>query len=75
MMANAYDPYREALVVETNTIWPAELANVEPSRRAQVNQALHAEPQSAANLDYVRMHTGFCREITVAAADLDRLAS
>ncbi|MBS0210434.1 MAG: hypothetical protein JSS27_15940 [Planctomycetes bacterium] len=74
-MANAYDPYREALVVETNTIWPTELATVEPARRAQVDHALHAEPQAAANLDYVRLHTGFCREITVSPADMERLAS
>jgi hypothetical protein len=25
-MADTFDPYREALVMETNTLWPAELA-------------------------------------------------
>ncbi len=74
-MANAFDPYREALVVETNTIWPAELGDTPPVERAKVEAALHADPKSAANLDYVRMHTGFCREIIVSAADLQRLAS
>ncbi|HEX4131237.1 MAG TPA: hypothetical protein VHZ24_14450 [Pirellulales bacterium] len=72
-MANAFDPYREALVVETNTVWPDELADVPPRDRFQLEHQLHADPQAAANMDYVRLHTGFCREITVSRADLTRL--
>jgi hypothetical protein len=72
-MANAFDPYREALVVETNTIWPDALGAVAPAERPGIEHRLHAEPQSATNMDYVRLHTGFCREITVDRADLERL--
>ena len=72
-MANAYDPYREALVVETETIWPDEYDTWDESERERVAERLHAEPQSAAELDYVRMHTGFARQITVTAADLERV--
>lgn len=69
----AFDPYREALVVETNTIWPAELTGVEPDQRPGVEERLHAAPQQAAKLEYVRLPTGFCRQITVTAEDLSRL--
>jgi hypothetical protein len=72
-MANAFDPYREALVVETNTVWPAEFDDLPPEQRARIDESLHAKPAEATNLDYSRMHTGFCRDITVAQADLDRL--
>jgi hypothetical protein len=34
---------------------------------------LHASPKDAAHLEYVRMHTGFRRQITVTPEDLDRL--
>lgn len=72
-MANAFDPYREALVVETNTIWPAEYRNLDPGDRARIENQLHSEPQAAASMDYQRQHTGFCREITVTPDDLARL--
>ncbi|MBL9084944.1 MAG: hypothetical protein JNK76_24280 [Planctomycetales bacterium] len=72
-MANAFDPYREALVVETNTIWPAEMAGIAPNERAQLAAKLHAAPKDAADLDYTRLHTGFCRDITVTEADLARV--
>jgi hypothetical protein len=72
-MANAFDPYREALVVETNTIWPAELAGLSPRDKAQIEARLHSAPQEAADLDYTRLHTGFCRDITVTAADMERV--
>ena len=72
-MADDFDPYREALVVEQLTNWPAEFDNWEPAAKARVEQALHAEPKAAAQLEYVRQHTGFRREITVTEADLERL--
>lgn len=73
-MANAFDPYREALVVETRTIWPDEFAHIDEAERERIEQLLHAQPQQCAELDYTRLHTGFCRDITVTQADLDRLA-
>jgi len=72
-MPDKFDPYREALVLETRTLWPEELRQVEPSERQQIAERLHAEPQSAGHLEYVRLHTGFCRQITVTAADVERL--
>jgi hypothetical protein len=72
-MANAFDPYREALVVETVTIWPDEYDSLDEQERERLEQRLHAAAQEAADLDYVRLHTGFCRQITVTPADLDRV--
>lgn len=73
-MANAFDPYREALVVENSTIWPEEYADWDPGRKAELAERLHADPQACAALDYVRLHTGFAREITVTPEDLERLS-
>ena len=72
-MSENFDPYREALVVETKTLWPAELASVPAADRPRIEAALHADPQHAAQLEYVRLHAGFCRQITVTAAELERL--
>jgi len=72
-MANAFDPYREALVVETNTIWPAEYAEWSAADKARIETKLHATPSEAAELDYTRLHTGFCRDITVTPADVERV--
>ncbi len=72
-MADKFDPYREALVVETKTIWPEGLAPSDPAQRVQIEQRLQAEPAKAAELAYVRLYSGFSREITVTAADLERL--
>ncbi len=73
-MANAFDPYREALVIETSTIWPEEYEDWSAADRARIEQLLHAKPQDAADLDYVRQHTGFCRQITVTEQDLERVS-
>lgn len=72
-MANAFDPYREALVVEEDTIWPDEYDAWDEARRGDVARRLHAAPQQAANLDYVRLHTGFCRQIVVTPEDVERV--
>jgi hypothetical protein len=72
-MGDRFDPYREALVVETATVWPEELSGVGPAERARVEAALHADPARAAQLEYVRLYTGFCRRITVTPQDLERL--
>lgn len=72
-MAEKFDPYRDALVVETLTVWPPELSAPESAARAELEKRLHAAPDKAADLEYVRLHAGFCRKITVTAGDLERL--
>jgi hypothetical protein len=72
-MSDPFDTYREALVVETATVWPDELKNVSQPERDALEKRLHADPAQAAELEYVRLYTGFCRRITVTAADLQRL--
>jgi hypothetical protein len=73
-MADKYDPYREALVMETQTEWPEEFAGVSPAERARLSLRLHETPEQAANLEYVRTHTGFCRRIVVTAEDVARVS-
>jgi hypothetical protein len=73
-MADDFDPYREALVMETSTVWPEEYDDLDPATRHRIEAQLHAEPDKATTLDYVRMHTGFRRQITVDAADVARLS-
>lgn len=72
-MANAFDPYREALVVETNTVWPAEFDGLSLAEKGRIEAALHAAPKDCADLDYTRLHTGFCRDVTVTADDVARI--
>jgi len=72
-MGEKFDPYRDALVVETDTVWPDDLPAVNPVDRDRIEAQLHADPQKAAELAYVRLHTGFLRQITVTPADLERL--
>ena len=71
-MADKFDRYREALVVETATVWPAE-NNVSSSKRAEIEQKLHADAAACSQLEYVRVPTGFCRKITVTAEDIERV--
>ena len=73
-MADKYDPYREAIVVEETTIWPDELDEVDLDLKQQVESALHANPEAATHLEYIRMHTGFCRQITVTEQELEQHA-
>jgi hypothetical protein len=72
-MSNAFDPYREALVVERLTVWPNSCEDWSGTDKARVEALLHDSPQDAADLDYLRQHTGFARVITVTEADLDRV--
>ena len=74
-MANEFDPYREALIVENVTIWPDEYDDWSLADRQRIEALLHSEPQQAAQLEYIRQHTGFCRQITVTPADLERVAA
>ena len=73
-MADDFDPYREALIIEALTLWPEEFEDLDPAERHRIESALHADPASAAQLNYVRMHTGFLRQITVTPADVERLS-
>lgn len=76
-MANSYDPYRDALVIETLTVWPDDLpgAPLGDSARRHVEERLHADPARAAELEYVRLAAGFVRKITVTTADMQWIAS
>jgi hypothetical protein len=72
-MADKFDPYREALVVETNTIWSADFLDLPANERSRLEAALHSDPAHCEHLEYVRVHTGFCRQITVTPGDVQRL--
>jgi hypothetical protein len=74
-VADKFDPYREALVVETATVWPADCAQVQQAQRSVLEEKLHADPAACAQLEYIRVHTGFCRRITVTPTDITRLSS
>lgn len=72
-MATEFDRYRDALVIETYTIWPEEYDDWSPADRVRIESALHTDPEKAADLRYERLHTGFARVITVTPEDLARL--
>lgn len=74
-MAHPFDPYREALVVEQRTVWPPTLGSFSVQEQQELAQRLHENPAACAQLEYVRLHTGFCRKITVTQDDLTRLHS
>lgn len=76
-MANAFDPYREALVIEEKTLWSSdtESLGLSGTQRAEVAAWLHAHPADAAELDYLRLTAGFCRQITVTPDDVARYQS
>ncbi len=72
-MGEPFDAYRDALVIETATVWPEEFSSIGPDERQRIEGRLHAAPQEAKELAYVRLHAGFCRQITVTAEDLERV--
>ena len=72
-MADKFDPYREALVMETDTVWPAEYADLTPTEKSRIEGVLHSKPDACGDITYVRTHTGFCRTITVTPADVQRV--
>ena len=73
-MADKFDAYREALVVEDQTVWPEEFEDLAPQRRKQIEERLHADARQVSELEYVRLPAGFCRRITVTADDLERVS-
>jgi len=74
-MADKFDPYREALVIETETLWPEEYDDWEPRERSRVELLLHQQPDQAVQIEYLRMHTGFCRRIVVTPEDIERVSA
>ena len=74
-MPDKFDPYREALVMETETVWPDEYDGLEPTEKQRIAVALHSDPESCASLEYVRTHTGFCRKVTVTPDDIQRVGA
>ena len=72
-MPDKFDPYREALVVEECTIWPDHLGELEAEEKRRFERSLHADPESAAALEYVRVYTGFCRQLTVTDEEFERI--
>jgi hypothetical protein len=74
-MPNTFDPYREALVIEQTTIWPdsPEIATIAQAERERMEKQLHTDPTKATELTYIRLITGFCRQITVTTEDIARL--
>lgn len=73
-MADQFDPYREALVLETDTVWPDEYDGWDFAQKSMVAHRLHAEPAQASHLEYVRLHSGFCRRIYVTPEDIERVS-
>jgi hypothetical protein len=73
-MSDKFDAYREALVMETKTVWPDDGPEVSPSQRPQIEHRLHADAENCSDIEYVRMHTGFCRVVTVTPDDIDRVS-
>ncbi len=73
-MADKFDPYRESLVVETETLWPHECADMGPARREEMARKLHADAAACSNIEYIRVHTGFCRRITATQEDIQRIS-
>jgi len=74
-MPDTFDPYREALVMETETVWPEQYDHLPHADRQRISLRLHEQPAEAGHLEYVRVHTGFCRRIVVTPEDVDRLSS
>lgn len=72
-MPDKFDVYREALVMETETVWPEEYDHLESDEKTRLEGLLHGDPENASNLEYFRVHTGFCRKIVVTPDDLQRV--
>jgi hypothetical protein len=68
-----FDPRVDDLVVETITHWGNDVRDLPADDRRWLAEALHTQPQLASQVQYRRAHTGFTREITVTAADIERL--
>jgi len=74
-MADKFNAYREALVLEETTIWGDEYDHLKTGEKASIATALHADAEQCSDLAYIRTFTGFCRQITVTQEDLQRVSS
>ncbi|MGQ9504418.1 MAG: hypothetical protein ACUVQR_05880 [Thermogutta sp.] len=72
-MGNEFDPYREALVMEQITLWPSDHFGLNSQEQELVETTLHRDPQSAAELNYRKLATGFIRCIAVTPDDVKRI--
>ena len=72
-MADKFDPYREALVIEVDTQWPEDHDDCSLGQRSELSRKLHEHPEEASHLEYIRTHTGFCRRIVVTDNDIERM--
>lgn len=72
-MADTFDPYREALIMETSTVWGEDFDELNGDEKTRIATALHAAPDACSSIEYLRMHTGFCRQINVTEEDVDRV--
>ncbi len=70
---NKFDPRMDSLVVETRTIWGTDMQDLSDEDRRWLARAIHQKPHLASQVKYERAHTGFTREITITAADIERL--
>lgn len=70
---NKFDPRVDSLVVETRTAWAPDCGQLSEADRHWLAAAIHRKPHLAGQIAYHRTHTGFIREITVTAADVNRL--
>lgn len=72
---NKYDPRVDSLVVETKTVWGTDMGDLSDEDRRWLATAIHQKPHLASKVEYERAHTGFTREITITADDIERLYS
>lgn len=68
-----FDARLDSLVVETKTEWADDVAELSQEDRLWLARAIHEKPRLATRIHYERTHTGFTREITITAADIERL--
>ncbi len=73
-MADSFDPYREALVREERTSWSEDFDDLELADKSRIETALHADPENCSELEYIRIHTGFCRTVIVTSEDIARVS-
>ncbi|MCS7237336.1 MAG: hypothetical protein NZ899_03595 [Thermoguttaceae bacterium] len=74
-MGDAYDPYRDALVIEEETVWSPDGERLAPEVRLAIHRLVHAKPWLAGELFYIRVFTGFIRRIVLRPEDVERLAA
>jgi hypothetical protein len=74
IVTDSFDPYREALVREERTRWSEDFDDLEPAEKSRIETALHGDPENCSELEYFRLHTGFCRTVIVTAEDITRVS-